>query len=58
MVIVFKELLDHISQLGFTGQDQVIEAFAFFGLDERLNMPVIFVVFDFRRFKSLTVEKQ
>jgi hypothetical protein len=28
MVIVFKELLYHISQLGFTGQDQVIEAFA------------------------------
>ena len=42
MVIVFKELLYHISQLGFAGQDKAVEAFAFYGLDERLNMPVIF----------------
>ena len=38
MVIVFEELPDHISQLGLAGQDQVIEAFAFYGLYERLNM--------------------
>ena len=42
MVIVFEELLYDIPQLGLAGQNQAVETFGFYGLDERFNIPVIF----------------